>query len=268
MTVSMDALADDLHAESADLRAVLASLAEDDWRRATPAAGWTIIDQITHLAYFDDVAVESAAQPELFRARLQRVAAEGGVDPDRIAADYRHLTGADVIGWFDESRARLIAVFRDLDPGVRVPWFGPAMSAASLLTARIMETWAHGQDVCDTIAVRRVPTGRLRHVAHLGVLARPYSFAVRGRQAPLAPIRVELAAPDGTAWTWGPADAADRVCGPAQDFCLAVTQRRHRDDTALQITGPAAEEWMAIAQAFAGPAGAGRAPGRFAAETG
>ena len=50
------------------------------------------------------------------------------------------------------------------------------------------------------------------------------------------------------------------MTGPALDFCLLVTQRRHRDDLALSIDGPAATEWMTIAQAFAGTAGTGRSP--------
>ena len=65
-------------------------------------------------------------------------------------------------------------------------------------------------------------------------------------------------------WTWGPEDAADRVTGPAIDFCLLVTQRRHRDDVRLVADGPAADEWLGIAQAFAGPPGPGRRPGEFA----
>jgi uncharacterized protein (TIGR03084 family) len=72
-------------------------------------------------------------------------------------------------------------------------------------------------------------------------------------------VRVELIGPSGATWAWGPEDASDRVAGPALDFCLLVTQRRHRDDVALSIEGPAATEWMAIAQAFAGTAGTGRA---------
>jgi uncharacterized protein (TIGR03084 family) len=258
--VSMDALADDLAAETAALRPLLAG---DPWDRATPAAGWTVRDQVSHLAYYDDVALQSATDPDAFRAELERLRARGGIDPDEIAARYRDLPGPEVLAWFDASRARLVAVFRGLDPRLRVPWFGPAMSAASSLTARIMETWAHGQDVADTVGIEREPTDRLRHVAHIGIGARAFSYAVHGRDVPAAPIRVELTAPGGGVWTWGPADAADRVSGPALDFCLAVTQRRHRDDTALEITGPVATEWMSIAQAFAGAAGTGRAPGQF-----
>ena len=138
------------------------------------------------------------------------------------------------------------------------------MSAASSLTARIMETWAHTQDIADALGVSREPTDRLRHVAHIGVGARAFSYAVHGKSVPAAEIRVELTGPDGTAWTWGPAGADNRISGPALDFCLLVTQRRHRNDLALSIEGPAAIEWMAIAQAFAGAAGTGRPPRRSA----
>jgi uncharacterized protein (TIGR03084 family) len=259
----MAALADDLSAESAQLRGLLAGLGESDWRRHTPAAGWTVADQVSHLAHFDDVAVQSAVEPDAFRAALQRIEAAGGIDPDAVAARYRDLPGADLLTWFDRSRARLVEVFGGLAPGQRVPWFGPAMSAASSLTARIMETWAHGQDVADALGVTREPTARLRHVAHIGVGARAFSYAANGRPAPDAPVRVELAAPDGSTWAWGPPDAPDRISGPALDFALLITQRRHRDDLGLTITGPAAREWAAIGQAFAGKPGTGRRAGQF-----
>ena len=262
--MSMGTLADDLAAESAVLRALLEPLPDAGRRRDTPAAGWTIADQVSHLAYFDEVAVQSAVEPDAFRAERERLEAAGGVDPDAVAARFRDRDPGALLAWFDDARARLVGTFRDLDASLRVPWFGPPMSAASSLTARIMETWAHGQDVADTLGVRREPTDRLRHVAHIGIGARAYSYAVNRRDAPATPVRVELDAPGGGIWTWGPEEAADRVTGPALDFCLVVTQRRHRDDTALRVSGTAATEWMSFAQAFAGAAGAGRAPGAFA----
>lgn len=267
MPVSMRDLSADLAAESAVLQAILADRGDSDWQRDTPAAGWTIIDQVTHLAHFDDVAVQSATDPEGFIDTRDKVVASGGIDPDAIAASYRELPGAEVLVWFERSRARLVDVFAGLEPGLRVPWYGPAMSAASSLTARIMETWAHGQDIADSVGVQREPTDRLRHVAHIGVGARAYSYAVNERAMPDAPIRVELVAPDGSAWVWGPAEAADRVTGSALDFALAVTQRRHREDTALVIEGPGASDWMSIAQAFAGTAGSGRTPARTTGES-
>jgi uncharacterized protein (TIGR03084 family) len=261
----MAALAADLAAESAVTHALVAGLDEgvgSGWRTPTPAPGWDIADQISHLAYFDDVAVQSAVRPEEFRAAL--TAAPDQVDPDMIAARYRDRTGVQLLAWFDASRGGLLGTFATIDPQQRLPWFGPAMSAASSLTARLMETWAHTQDIADALGVTREPTPRLRHVAHIGVGARAFSYAARGQAMPGTPVRVELTAPDGTAWTWGPADAEDRVSGTALDFCLLVTQRRHRDDLALTVDGPAAQQWMAIAQAFAGPPGPGRPPLRKA----
>jgi uncharacterized protein (TIGR03084 family) len=252
----MAALAADLAAESAVTRALVAGLDEAGWRTPTPAAGWDIADQISHLAYFDEVTVRSAVHPAEFEAEL--AAAPDDVNPDAIAARFRDRTGAQLLGWFDTARADLLNTFRNLDPRARLPWFGPAMSAASSLTARIMETWAHTQDIADALGVTREPTSRLRHVAHIGVGARGFSYAVNGTSVPETPVRVELTGPAGDLWTWGPADAENRVTGPALDFCLLVTQRRHRDDLALVIEGPAAAEWMSIAQAFAGAAGTGR----------
>jgi uncharacterized protein (TIGR03084 family) len=260
MPVDMTALAADLTAESAVTRALVAGLDEAGWHTPTPAAGWDIADQISHLAYFDEVTMRSAVHPEQFLADLAAAQASGGIDPDAIAARFRDRSGAQLLTWFDTARADLIGTFAGLDPGTRLPWFGTAMSAASSLTARIMETWAHTQDIADALGVTREPTDRLRHIAHIGVGARGYSYAVRGKPPPAAPVRVELTPPSGTGpgWTWGAGDAGDRVTGPALDFCLLVTQRRHRDDLALVIEGPAAAEWMSIAQAFAGAAGPGR----------
>ena len=138
------------------------------------------------------------------------------------------------------------------------------MSVASALTARIMETWAHGQDVADGLGETMTPSARLRHVAFLGYRSLPNSYRSRGLEVPEASVRVELDGTDGERWAFGPEAATDRVHGPAVDFCLVVTQRRHLDDTDLVCDGPVASEWMAIAQAFAGPPGPGRRPGQFA----
>ena len=266
MPVDMYALAGDLAAETAVTRDLVADLSEDGWRTPTPAAGWTIADQIGHLAYFDEMAVKSAVRPEEFAAELAAMQAPGAaIDPDALAARYRDRSGAQILAWFDAARAMLLGTFAGLDPGLRVPWFGPAMSAASSLTARFMETWAHTQDIADALGVTREPTDRLRHVAHIGVGARAFSYAAHGLPAPDVPVFVALTAPSGATWTWGPADAANRVSGPALDFCLLVTQRRHRDDLDLAVEGQAARQWIAIAQAFAGPPGGGRHPGQFPA---
>lgn len=257
MPADMAALTADLAAESADLEAVLADLAEAAWARPTPAAGWSVRDQITHLAFFDQAATVAATDPDRFRADM---AGQGDDLTDRVAARFAAWTGAEALDWWRRARREYLDVFAVLDPAASLPWFGPPMSAASSVTARLMETWAHGQDVLDALVLQRRPTARLRHVAHLGVRTLGWSFRIRGLPVPERPVRVELAAPNGGTWTWGPEDAADRVTGPAEDFCLLVTQRRHRADTALAAVGPVADAWLDVAQVFAGPPGPGRPP--------
>jgi uncharacterized protein (TIGR03084 family) len=254
----MSSLVTDLAAETEVIEQMLANRPHSDWELPTPAEGWLIRDQISHLAFFDDMARLSVVDPERFRARAKEHLASGMDFPDRTAAEYRELPVPELHAWFRRARLALITETGERDSKERVPWYGPSMSLASSITARIMETWAHGQDIADALGVLREPSPRLRHVAHIGVGARAYSFAVRGLPAPTEPVYVELAAPDGTLWTWGPEDAPDRIAGDALDFCLLVTQRRHRDELKLDITGPAAEVWMSIAQAFAGAAGPGR----------
>ncbi len=264
MPADLGALITDVSAETSVLCAILDPLGQAKFARPTPAVGWSIADHVSHLAYFDELAVTSATDADAFAALLARANADGGVNPDTVAAQFRQLSGMQLREWFTRGRGELLTVFAGLDPSARVPWFGPPMSVASSLTARLMETWAHGQDIADTVGAQREPTHRLRHVAHIGVGARAFSYLAHGLQPPAEPVRVELRAPSGELWTWGPAEAANRVAGPALGFCLLVTQRRHRDDTAVTATGATADQWLSIAQSFAGPPGRGRRPGQFA----
>jgi uncharacterized protein (TIGR03084 family) len=140
------------------------------------------------------------------------------------------------------------------DDGGRLLWYGPPMSVRSFVTARLMETFAHGQDVADALGATRAVGDRLRHVCHLGVATYGWSFRVRGQEppAPDGSVRVELSLPSGAPWTAGPEGAADVVRGPAVDFCLVVTQRRNVAATSLDVRGDVAEAWMRTAQCFAG----------------
>jgi len=259
----LDTLRADLAEEQSDLDSLVSDLSESQWRTATPAEGWTVADQIAHLAFFDEKARLAIADHVAFAAELGEIAA----DPDGFVSSgtqrARQQQGRELLGWWREARALMLDAFATLAPDQRVPWYGPPMSPASFVSARLMETWAHGQDVVDALGMRRVPTDRLRHVAHLGVRARPYAYSAHWLGAPRGEVRVELRAPSGAIWTWGPEDAVDVVVGDAEDFCLVVTRRRHPADTALVARGPLAEEWLPIAQAFAGPPGPGRRPGQF-----
>jgi uncharacterized protein (TIGR03084 family) len=258
MATDLRPLATHLVDESEALLDILTELTPAQWQLPTPAVGWSIADQVSHLAYFDEATLLSIKDPAQFRVEAAALTAAGDDFPDRVAAEHRRLTDEQLLDWFRTTRKSLVDGYADADPATRLPWYGPDMGVASSITARLMETWAHGQDIVDAIDGSRAATGRLRHVAHIGVRALPYSFAVNNLPVPAEPIRVELIGPDGDTWSWGPADAANRIAATALDFCLVVTQRRHRDDTELVATGPVANAWIEIAQAFAGPAGPGR----------
>ena len=256
----MHAICDDLLAEYEALDALVASLTEEQWNTPTPADGWSVRDQISHLWFFDQRELLALTDPDAFAADMAELLASGGTEAS--VAPGRAMPGDELLSMGRRDRARLLEVARATDPSARVPWYGPSMAARSAITARLMETWAHGQDVVDALGVSRPPSARLKHVAHIGVRARPFSYAVNRRDTPAEPVYVALHAPDGETWEWGE-PAEDRVTGSALDFCLVVTQRRHVSDTDLVVQGPVAADWIAIAQAFAGAPGGGREPGQF-----
>jgi uncharacterized protein (TIGR03084 family) len=189
---------------------------------------------VAHLCYFDETALQAVLDEPAFSAgaaALNDQMARGGQISAVARAHFGPLQGRALLERWRNCYQALVQALSGLDAKARLPWYGPSMSARSFVTARLMETWAHGQDVWDLLPRRRPPSDRLRHIAHIGATTFGWSFANRGL-------------PD-----------------PAEDFCLVVTQRRHVDDTSLQVSGPAARQWMAIAQCFAGPPADGPAPG-------
>jgi uncharacterized protein (TIGR03084 family) len=248
----------DLTAEGDALEAAVVPLDEAGWRKPVPADGWDIATTIVHLAWTDECAIAAGTDKAAWDALVLRAIdnPQGFVDEQAFAGAKEPAT--EILSRWRASRPALVSMLRDFPEGEKLPWYGPPMSPTSMGTARFMETWAHALDVYDALGITREPTDRIRHIAHLGVRTRDFAFGVHGLEPPAEPFRVELAAPSGETWEWGPADAAQTVTGPAYDFCLRVTQRRHRDDLDLVATGPDAERWLEIAQAFAGPPGAGR----------
>ncbi|HEV3125381.1 MAG TPA: TIGR03084 family metal-binding protein [Candidatus Dormibacteraeota bacterium] len=263
MAADIPSLCADLSAEHEDLDRIVASLDAVGWDTPTPAEGWAVRDQIAHLAFFDSSATTAAADPEAFNSDLAEIAADPAGFLEGHLRPGRAMDPQTLVDCWRSQRTTMLGAFLGLDPATRIPWFGPPMGAASFITARLMETWCHGQDVADALRIERRPTPRLRHVAHIAVKARPFNYASHGLALPSSDVLVELRGPDGDTWSWGDASVSDRVSGEAVDFCLVATQRRHRADTELVVEGPLAEEWMAIAQAFAGPPGPGRRPGQF-----
>lgn len=248
----------DLAAEGERLEELVAGLDDDGWRTPTPAPGWDVATQVAHLAWTDGAALRAATDKDAWDALVLDAIADpdGFVDQQAFAL----ARVADLVDRWRDGRVALHAALTAYPQGQRMPWFGPPMSAASMATARLMETWAHSLDVHDGLGVEVVDTDRIRHVAHLGVRTRDFAFSVHGLDAPAEEFRIDLVAPSGDVWSWGPEDAAQTLTGGAGDFCRLVTQRIDRADTDLVATGPDVDRWLDIAQAFAGRPGEGRAP--------
>jgi uncharacterized protein (TIGR03084 family) len=260
----IDEVLADLGAEGDDLDRLVSGIGEDKWRLATPAPGWTIAHQIGHLAASDRLATLAATDAHAFALRRAELADDFDAVVMAGAAGLVAEAPGQLLSRWREARSGMRDALGAVPAGERVPWIVEPMSPASLATTRLMELFGHGQDVRDTLGVERPDTDRIVHVARLGVRTRDFAYLARGLTPPAEEFRVELSAPGGRAWVWGPEDAAQGVSGPLLDFCLLVTQRRHRDDLGLVARGPDARQWVSFAQAYAGPPGPGRAPGQFA----
>lgn len=264
----IDAIVDDFDAERADLDEVVAGLDASLWDSPTPAQGLTIAGQIAHLNWTDELVMRAIRSPETFADEVDGVlvpphAAEsinaGSEFVNAGTAERSLFPRSHLLTGWRRSAAELSGTLRALPSGTRIPWFAPRpLSVAAMAASRVMETWAHGQDVFDALGLTHQPTGRLVHVVRLGVRSRDFAYQLRGMAPPKGEFRVELHAPGGEIWSWGPVDAPEKVEGSALDFALVATQRLHRDDSDLVTWGEAPEEWLRIAQAYAGPVGKGR----------
>jgi uncharacterized protein (TIGR03084 family) len=253
----------DLIAEQNALDQAVSSLTDEQWALPTASERWSVADQIAHLTYFDETAAWAVSDPDRFTASLDGLADVFAPDApadtmDRLTLGaLRALSTSNLLHAWRTNRRVLADAAATLADDDRVIWYGPSMGAKSFLTARLMECWAHGQHALDAVGIDRESTDRLQHIAQLGVITRKWTYLNRGDEMPAAAVRVELVAPSGATWTYGPDDAQQSVVGAAEDFCLVVTQCRHVDATGLTITGDDALDWMNKAQAFAGSATTG-----------
>lgn len=191
---------------------------------------------------------------------------------DAEASRGAQASAAELLDRWRRSRTALAGALQALPATARIPWYGPPMSSTSMATARFMETWAHGRDIAAALGVELPADDGVRHVAHLGVRTRDFSFLNRGLAPPAEEFRVQLSLPGGDLIVFGPPapgqpdsqsagqSVGQSVTGSAHDFALLVTQRVHRADTDLVAEGADADAWLDLAQAFAGPPGPGRRP--------
>ncbi|MFC3051408.1 TIGR03084 family metal-binding protein [Kordiimonas pumila] len=251
----MNKLAADLMAEYSNLANLCETLSAEQWSQHTDFYGWTPWDEIAHLLFFDEAAlwaINDVARFGVETADLGREIAAGEEMSGITRRRYNHLAGPKLLALWRQRHEKLVATLRDLDPKTRVPWYGPSMSARSFATARLMETWAHGQDIWDMLGQERTSNSGLKHITHLGVTTYTWTFINRKLVVPEPVPYVNLQAPNGEQWAWGEPSEQNYVQGPALDFALLVTQRRNREDTKLTWAGDAADQWTQFAQCFAG----------------
>jgi enediyne biosynthesis protein E11 len=262
--VTRDVIAD-LTAEAAAFEGLITGLDEADWQQPTPAPGWTVAHQAAHLAFILRLAGTAAADPELFGAMIKQAAGnfEGAVNA--ALQEYLDDPREVLLSRWRAERDSSIKALAAIPAGQLVPWLVRPLPAPVLAAAGMMELFAHGQDIADALGVTRTPDDRLWHIAWFVTLVWDFGYQARGLTPPDVQVRYELTAPSGAVWEFGPADAEQRITGPAVDFCLLATRRRHRDDLAVTAVGADADHWLDIAQAYRGPAGEGRQPGQFEA---
>lgn len=256
--------AEDFRAECETLDALLADLAPGDWTRETQFKRWRVDDVLVHLHFWNRMADMALADPPRFAAQMAEIG------PQMRAQGIRAMENARIAERGPDLRAAWAGFWRDmaarwagLDPRARVQWVGPDMSVRSAITARQMETWAHGQELFDLFGLDRVETDRIRNIVVLGVNTFGWSYRVRGAEPPPLRPELRLTAPSGAVWHFTEPGAAQagRIAGAAVDFARVVTQTRNIADTGLRVSGAVAREWMAHAQCFAGPPETPPAPG-------
>ncbi|MEM7290880.1 MAG: TIGR03084 family metal-binding protein [Pseudomonadota bacterium] len=221
---------------------------------------WTVNDILVHLHFWNLGADQSLNDPDEFKAMFDELftALKAGRLRD-------HENGRVL-----ERDLELLATWKDLfcdmgerwgkvDPKTRVKWAGPDMSARTSISARQMETWAHGQAIFDMVGKDRPESDRISNIVILGVNAFGWSHKVHGLDVPERMPKLWLNSPSGEIWKFGESD--DLIEGSAVEFCQVVTQTRNIADTSLKVEGPDATRWMENAQCFAGPPNRPPAPG-------
>lgn len=253
----------DLAMEGDALDGLVTGLDATGWAAPTPATGWTIAHQIAHLSFISYLAGLAASDAEAFEiaAAPARVDFQGSVDA--ALAEYLADPQQRIMARWRAQRAEAAEALAAVPAGQMIPWLATPLPPSVIAAAGIMEVFGHGQDVADALGVQREQTDRIGHIAEFGLHTSFFGYMAHGLTPPQEQFRLELTAPSGARWEFGPADATQKVTGAAWDFCLLITRRRHRDDLDLTAEGSEADRWLNIAQAYRGPAGEGRQPGQF-----
>ncbi|HSI26961.1 MAG TPA: TIGR03084 family metal-binding protein [Aeromicrobium sp.] len=255
MNPVLESVLADLTAESEQLESWVTPIDAVDWSAVCTPEGWTVAHEIAHLAWTDWASLVAIGGGQPWDDLIMGALAKIDAFVDSETEEWAKTSPPELLAKWQAGRAQLAKALTDTPDGTKLKWFGPPMSPASMATARMMETWGHSMDVAEGLGIEVPRTDRCKHICHLGVRTRGYVYSLRLQEAPDVDVRVELTSPSGQLWTWGPEDADERIAGDAWDFALLAVRRRHRDDAKVEAVGAAADEWLGMVQAFAGPPG-------------
>lgn len=254
----------DFRAESDALYKILAPLDEASFIRPSQFKGWSINDVLGHLHLWNwaaDAGLNNIAQFEAINGQLN-TALNAGQSLRLFEKQWRgELDGHALLNVWRDFYTDMSRRFADVDPATRVRWFGPSMSVRSSITARMMETWAHGQAIYDMLGIQRADTDRIKNIAILAINTFGWSFSNRGMAVPDAIPHIRLHAPSGAVWRWFDECEDNLIEGSATEFCQVAAQVRNVADTNLQAAGNTANRWLSIMQCFAGAPEDPPAPG-------
>ncbi|MEV0998790.1 TIGR03084 family metal-binding protein [Nonomuraea sp. NPDC050202] len=259
----LHAVLGDLASDGDQLDSLVAGLEPAQWQLPTPAPGWTIADQIAHLTFVFRLAATAATDAEAFQAMTKDAQHNFDGAVNAALKAFADDTPGTLLAKWRAQRAAAVTGLGAVPPDLTVPWLVNPLPPIVLACAGIMEQFAHGQDIADALGVSLRRGASLQHLVVFAVLTKDFGYLSRGLTPPATEFRFEITGPAGELWAYGPEDADQRVSGLAEDFCLLVTRRRHRADVAVTAVGEEADRWLDIAQAYRGPAGAGRRPGQF-----
>lgn len=254
----------DFRDESRALHALLEPLADRDFSLTTRFKNWSLDAIVAHLHFYNlmaDLTLKDEARFHETMGRVRALRANGETMVSSTDIMLEGLKGRALLAAWQAGFEQIADDWSTVDPRRRLPWVGPSMSARSSISARLMETWAHGQAIYDLMAVERQNTDRIDNIVVMGVNTFGWTFSNRGLPVPAQPPALRLTAPSGAVWTYNDPLADSRIEGSATEFCQVVTQVRNVADTQLTVQGDIATRWMSMAQCFAGPPHDPPAPG-------
>lgn len=253
--------ADDFRAESDALFELLRTAEPVQYDEPTQFKDWTINAVLQHLYFWNRMAGFQITDEAELIARMEGVGRHSGGMRGFETDHFEGLKGPALLEAWHSNAQETADLFAKADPKARLKWAGPDMSARSSITARLMETWAHGQEIYDHLGVVRQNEDRIQNIVVLGVNTYGWTYKTRGQEIPGQMPYLILTAPSGEVWHFGDVSEAEIIRGAAEEFCQVITQTRNIADTSLEVTGAIATDWMSKAQCFAGPLQPPPAPG-------